>query len=169
MMLPVPSSVFDLNTGTCVAGRREPERTMRRAVTRVTVFWAASYCPRLQPHVPRSQPAGGFAAGSVPGPARSTRRQTAAKGRSHGGGLPGPAVFESEAANGVPGCPRAHALPPSGRQGIVRYTALTTARENARPSLQGPGISRGRGNRRRASLPISAPPLLRRVPHGGGM
>lgn len=167
MMLPVPSSVFDLNTGTCVAGRREPERTMRRAVTRVTVFWAASYCPRLQPHVPRSQPAGGFLPpGRVPAPPPVHRRQKRRQRAEHGGACQGPLYSSPKPQNGVPGCPRAHALPPSGRQGIVRYTALTTARENARPSLQGPGISRGRGNRRHASLLGSAAVSLRRVPHG---
>ena len=36
---------------------------------------------------------------------------------------------------GSRGVPRRTPCSPTGRQGIVRYTALTTARENARPTL----------------------------------
>ena len=140
MMLPVPSSVFDLNTSTCVAGRREPERTMRRAVTQVTVFRAASYCPRLQPHVPRSPPAGGFLPpGRVPAPPPVHRRQKRRQRAEHGGACQGPLYSSPKPQNGIPGCPRAHALPPSGRQGIVRYTALTNRTRKCPALLAGAG------------------------------
>ena len=42
----------------------------------------------------------------------------------------------AEAEKRGPGVsPGARLAAPTGRQGIVRYTALTTARENARPAL----------------------------------
>ena len=68
-----------------------PERTMRRAVTRVTACGgdsAASYRPRLQPHVPRSPPAGGFCrrGGHLPYP-----QSTGGKNGGNGPNTTGPA------------------------------------------------------------------------------
>lgn len=64
------------------------------------------------------------------------------KGGKNGGkgaqaaGQSRPVACAAEAAKRGPGVsPGARLAAPTGRQGIVRYTALTTARENARPAL----------------------------------
>jgi len=63
------------------------------------------------------------------------------KGGKNGGkgaqaaGQSRPVSSAAEAAKRGPGVsPGARLAAPTGRQGIVRYTALTTARENARPA-----------------------------------
>lgn len=55
---------------------------------------------------------------------------------------------------------------PCRRQGIVRYTAPTTAHENARPALMGPGVFVG-GETAAAQAARSAQASPRRVPFGG--
>lgn len=63
-------------------------------------------------------------------------------------------------SRGVPG------RTPCRRQGIVRYTAPTTAHENARPALMGPGVFVG-GETAATQAARSAQAFLRRVPFGG--
>ena len=63
-------------------------------------------------------------------------------------------------SRGVPG------RTPCRRQGIVRYTAPTTAHENARPALLGPGVFVG-GETAAAQAARSVQASLRRVPFGG--
>lgn len=80
--------------------------------------------------------------------------KTAAKTRLQAGAKP------QTGSRGVPG------RTPCRRQGIVRYTAPTTAHENARPALKGPGIFVG-GETAAAQAARSAQASLRRVPFGG--
>ena len=78
-----------------------------------------------------------------------------------------PVSSAAEAAQREPGVsPGARLAAPTGRPGLVRYTALTTARENARPALLGPGVFVG-GETAAAQAARSVQASLRRVPFGG--
>lgn len=107
---------------------------------------------QLSSSVLRPRPAGGvFAAtGTVEARRQKRRRSPAIKA----GAKP------QTGSRGVPG------RTPCRRQGIVRYTASTTARENARPALMGPGVFVG-GETAAAQVICSAETFLRRVPFGG--
>jgi len=84
----------------------------------------------------------------------SEAAKTAAKPGHQAGAKP------QTGSRGVPG------RTPCQGQGIVRYTAPTTAHENARPTLLGPGVFVG-GETAAAKAARSAQASLRRVPFGG--
>ena len=116
---------------------------MRRAVTRVTACGGDSgsfvSSPSPAPRPPQPARRRVLPPGRAPTLPPVHRRQKRRQWAEHDGACQGPLYSSPKPQNGIPGCPRAHALPPSGRQGIVRYTALTNRTRKCPALLAGAG------------------------------